>query len=300
MNRIYLLTLFLAIALCQQPVSAQQQTTKIQIMLVGSAHFGQAGFYKDAPLADLFQERRQQELGQVRSDLARFNPNVIFVEREPREQAEVDSIYGRYIAGELQLNDLPYGRSETYQLAYALGRQLGHKRIYGVNYYNGTSNRILNKGDGIDYYLNEMNAFADLGNQVTGLFRAGKSTVAEYLLTLNSPDVLQKTYHSLYVAPAKVRNGLLNTTDRTLDSSRISYDYVGADFITHFYNRELRIYANIVRLQLSQKNQRILVVMGQRHAAALTRILADDPDYEVVPVATYVGQPQEKKKPGKK
>jgi hypothetical protein len=293
------LPLFL-IPLFQQTVSAQPQSAKTQIMLLGSAHFGQTGFYKDAPLADLFQERRQQELSQLRSDLARFRPDVIFIEREPKEQAEVDSVYSRYKAGALALKDLPYGRSESHQIAYALGRELGHPRVYGIDYYSGTSNRILNTGEGIAYYLDEMNAFSELGNQVTGLFRSGKATVSDYLLTLNSPEVLQKTYHSLYVAPAKVRNGLLNTTDKALDSSRISYDYVGADFITHFYNRELRIYANMVGLQLAQKNQRILVVMGQRHAAVLTRILADDPDFEVIPVASYVGQSPGAKKPKKK
>ncbi|WP_155296327.1 DUF5694 domain-containing protein [Spirosoma rigui] len=299
MNRFRVPVLSFLFSVCQLSLVAQSQPAKTQIMLLGSAHFGQTGFYKNAPLADLFHERRQRELSQLRSDLARFKPDVIFIEREPREQADVDSVYKRYKAGELQLTDLPYGRSESHQLAYALGRELGHPRVYGIDYYSGSSNRMLKKGERVDYYLNEMNAFASLGNEVTGLFQSGKTTVSEYLLTLNSPDVLQKTYHSLFVAPAKVRKGFLDTTDPMLDSSRISYDYVGADFISHFYNRELRIYANIVGLQLTQKNQRILVIMGQRHAAALTRILADDPDYAVIPVASYVGQALQKKKPAR-
>ncbi|AQG79425.1 hypothetical protein AWR27_08880 [Spirosoma montaniterrae] len=265
-----------------------QQPPKIQIMLLGSNHFGQAGFYKDAPLADLFIERRQQELQQLRDQLARFKPDLILIEREPTAQSTTDSLYRLYTAGKLALTDLDYGRAETYQIAYALGKTLRHDRIYGVDYYGGTSNRILNQGQGIEYYLDELKTFNVLGSQINEPFRQGKTTVSGYLRQLNAPEVLQKTYHLMFVTPAKVRRGLLNTTDRTLDSSRVSYDYVGADFISHFYNRELRIYANIVATQLAQKKQRILVVMGQRHAAVLTKIFENDPDYTLVPVGDYL------------
>ncbi len=266
----------------------QASPAKTQIMLLGSPHFGQQGFYKDIPLADLFQERRQEELKQVLNELTRYNPDLIVIERDASEQSAVDSLYNLYTAGKLNLKDLDYGRAEAYQIAYALGRQLRHERIYGVNVYSGTSNRILNRGERIDYYLDELKAFNELGATINTPFQEGKTTVSTYLAKLNSAPVLQQAYHLMFITPAKVRKAKLNTTEPGLDSTHVSYDYVGADFISHFYNRELRIYANIVATQLAQKKKRILLVMGHRHAAVLTRIFEDDPDYQLVPVGNYL------------
>ncbi|WP_077924438.1 DUF5694 domain-containing protein [Spirosoma sp. 209] len=267
---------------------AQQKSSKTQIILLGSAHFGQESFYKDAPMADLFQENRQREVDQVNAKLARFKPDLILIEREPGEQAQVDSLYGLYKSNRLSFRDLSHGRAEQYQIAYALAKQLNLRSVFGVDYYIGTSNRILNQGQHIDYYLNELKAFSDLGNSVIGAFRAGTMRLPDFLIKLNSPQVLQETYRVMYITPAKVRQGKLNTKDPLLDSTRISSDYVGADFITYFYSRELRIYSNIVNRQLAEKKQRILVVMGQRHAAVLTKLFENDPDYEIVPVEKYL------------
>src|SRR5688500_18077721 len=72
------------------PPSADHQT---QIMFLGTAHFGQEGFYRRSPMADLFHEARQKEISGINRQLKKYNPDIIMIERSPGEQQAVDSLY---------------------------------------------------------------------------------------------------------------------------------------------------------------------------------------------------------------
>lgn len=261
---------------------------KAQIMLLGSTHFGQEGMYKNSPNADLFSPKRQAEVAEVNERLRRFNPDLILIEREPEEQPTVDSLYALFKANRLKLSDLAYGRSEQYQFAFTLGKQLNLDRIYGVDFYNGTSTRILSEGRNIDVYLQALGQFSAKGREVDAQFKADSLSVNEYLRILNSSEILDLTYRTLFVAPARVRDGHFTKPDASIDTTRVDSRYIGAEFSAHLYRRELKIYSNIVTTQLARRKSRILVVMGQRHAAVLTRIFADDPEFQVVPVGSYL------------
>lgn len=265
-------------------------TPPIEILLLGSTHFGQTGFYQDHPKADLFTERRQAEVAQVNEQLRRFKPDLILIEREPEEQTTVDSLYALFKTDRLQLPNLPdgRGRAEQYQFGFQLAKTLNLSRVYGVDFYNGTSTRILTQGQHIDVYLDALGAFASKGREVEARFKTGGLSVKDFLRILNSPEILRMTYQTLFVAPARVRDGRFTNPDASIDTTRINPRYIGAEFISHFYGRELKIYSNIVTTQLREGGQRILVIMGQRHAAVLTKIFADDPAYRIVPVSQYL------------
>lgn len=271
----------------QSPAPA---TPPIEIMLLGSVHFGQTGFYRDSPSADLFTQQRQAEVAQVNEQLRRFKPDLILIEREPEEQATVDSLYALFRTDRLQLPNLPdgRGRAEQYQFGFKLAKSLNLSRIYGVDFYNGTSTRILTGGQNIEIYLNALGAFASKGREIEAQFKTGGLSLKDFLKVLNSPELLRMTYQTLFVAPARVRNGQFTNPDASIDTTRLHPRYIGAEFISHFYGRELKIYSNIVTTQLREKGQRILVIMGQRHAAVLTKIFADDPAYRIVPVSQYL------------
>jgi len=273
---------------CFAQSTASRPPEKAQIMLLGSTHFGQEGMYKNSPDADLFSQKRQAEVADVNERLRRFNPDLILIEREPEEQHTVDSLYALFKTNRLKLNDLAYGRSEQYQFAFNLGKQLNLDRIYGVDFYNGTSTRILSEGSNIDVYLQALGQFSAKGREVDTRFKAGTLSVNEYLRILNSPEILDLTYRTLLIAPARVREGHFAKPDASIDTTQVDSRYIGAEFSAHFYRRELKIYSNIVMTQLAQRKSRILVVMGQRHAAVLTRIFADDPEFQVVPVGGYL------------
>jgi hypothetical protein len=54
-------------------------------------------------------------------------------------------------------------------------------------------------------------------------------------------------------------------------------DWAGADLLADWFRRNIRIYANIVRL-VDSPNERILVIYGSGHLAWLQHFAQNDPD----------------------
>ena len=66
-----------------------------------------------------------------------------------------------------------------------------------------------------------------------------------------------------------------------------SGDYVGADMGSAWYNRNLRIFSNIIRLP-SQANERILVIIGGGHVPILQHLFENSPEYKLLKVDSYI------------
>ncbi|UPL48192.1 DUF5694 domain-containing protein [Hymenobacter sublimis] len=260
-----------------------------QLMILGSSHFGQEGFYKGFPKADLFSEQRQQEVAQLNKQLAKFNPDVIMIETTPEEQYSVDSLYTLYKTGKVELKDIPYGRAERFQFGYQLGKTLNHNRIHSADYYEAVSNRILTSGENFELYQTDAAKFSGIGKAAEARFKEGNATLKEFLLFINDPTVLDFTYRVMFVNPARVKDGkFTNPPAQYVDTAYVNKQYIGAEYISIFHERDLKIYSNIVTTQLREKGKRILLIMGQRHAATLPKIFANDPAYKLVPVSAYV------------
>jgi hypothetical protein len=270
-------------------IEAEKPTPQVEVLLLGSTHFGQEPYYKDAPKADLFSAQRQKEVAEINRLLAKFKPDMIMVEDTPQEQFATDSLYTLYKTDKVQLENLQYGRSERYQFAYRLAKQLGHPRVYGVNAYEGISNRILQNGTGIDEFSKVTNRYSEIGRQADTRYKQGELSLKEFLRFINDPAVLDLAYRALLVSPARVKQGTFVGL-KPEDAARTVTDpyYIGAEYISMFYERELKIYSNIVTAQKANQGKRLLVVMGSRHSAVLSRIFANDPEYKVVPVSKYL------------
>lgn len=270
-------------------VASARPKSQIEIMILGSTHFGQESYYKDFPKADLFDSGRQEEIMAINNMLQRYGPDMIMIENTPEEQKSVDSLYHLYKTGSVSLKEIPYGRAERFQFGYRLAKSLNHERIYGVDYYESVSNRILTKGQNIDIFEQGLNQFSHVGRQADKALREEGLPLRSYLLFLNNPEILNLAYEVLFLNPAKVRNGeLSNPPVQYVDTAFVNPQYVGAEFISIFYERELKIYSNITSTQLKHQGRKLLVVMGHRHAAALTKIFAQDPAYKVVNPARFL------------
>jgi len=268
--------------------SAHPGSAPTSILLLGCSHLAQ--LYKAGnPNSDVLTPTRQAELAAVLDGLARYQPDGILVEELPEQQGRLDSLYQRYRQGQLDLNALPGGRSEVYQLGFALGKRLGLARIQCVNAPGGTSQSILNAGQNIELYEQataDWRAFSDpFGQQL----QAGTSTIGQFLRTINAPATLRQLHTLVYCTPARVTNGTLKP-DEMVDAAFINPKYVGAEFISVFYNRDLKVYSNIVTTQLQTRQTRQLLIIGARHVGSLQGILAADPAYRVAPTARYLGR----------
>jgi len=258
------------------------------ILLLGCNHLAQ--LYKpDNPNSDVLSPRRQAELAQVRAGLLRYRPEAIMVEELPARQLALDSLYQLYRQDKLDLNTLSGGRSEVYQLGFALGKQLGLPRIGCVNAPGGTSQSILHEGKNIELYQEGTTRLREVVRPVDQQLLAGGSTLSQYLRRLNDPAILRQLHTLVYRTPARVTDGQLKP-DPMVDAGFIDSHYVGAEFTSVFYNRDLKIYSNIVTTQLATRPRRVLLIIGARHVASLQGIFRTDPAYRVVEAAPYLGR----------
>ncbi len=279
------------LCLCAGQLTAQTAlppAAKAEILLLGTDHLSQL-FKKDLPATDVFTPKRQQEVGQVVQLLERFRPDLILVEVLPEKQPRLDSLYVLYRRGKLALTDLEDGRSEVYQFGFRAARQLSLPGVYGVDAPGGTSQGILANGERIERYQTETAALRTYVRSLTQPFQAGTLTLPDYLIALNQPATIQMTHHLVYITPARVTNGTLKA-DPMVDSSFINPAYVGAEFISVFKNRDLKIYSNIVTTQLARPGKRLLVIIGQRHVGSLQSIFRDDPEFNLVDANAYLKQ----------
>ncbi|WP_460622245.1 DUF5694 domain-containing protein [Hymenobacter tenuis] len=266
--------------------SAARPTT---IMLLATPHLTQL-YKENTPLTDVLTPRRQAELAAVTEQVARFRPDVLMVEELPTQQNRIDSLYTLYQQGKLDLNTMPGGRSETYQLGFVLGKRLGLSRIYCVNSEGGTSQSILHQGKNIELY--EQATANHRKTSVAPIMQAwegGQHTMAGLLGFINSRALLQELHTLVYRTPARVTDGTLKS-DPMVDSAFVSPHYVGAEFISVIYNRDLKIYSNIVTTQLATRSARVLTIIGGRHVTSLQHIFGTDPAYRVVEAASYLKQ----------
>ncbi|WP_259404509.1 DUF5694 domain-containing protein [Hymenobacter sp. HSC-4F20] len=256
------------------------------IMLVASPHLAQ--FYKaNKPSTDVLTPTRQAELAALLTQVQRFRPEAIMVEELPQEQPRIDSLYALYRQDKLDLNTMPGARNEVYQLGFVLGKRLGLERIYCVNSEGGTSQSILHEGKNITLYVDATAEHRAYYTPVLQKWETGAVSMAGLLYFLNSRPMLEQLHTLVYRTPARVTDGTLKA-DPMVDAAFIKPHYVGAEFISVFYNRDLKIYSNIVTTQLATRSSRVLTIIGGRHVASLQGIFRTDPAYRVVEASAYL------------
>lgn len=281
--------LALTIEGCTTAHTAADSAPATTVMLLGCPHLAQL-YRPDNPLTDVLSPRRQAELNTVRDQLQRFRPDGIMVEELPERQARLDSLYQLYRQDRLDLSTLPDGgRSEIYQLGFVLGKRLGVPRLVCINAPGGTSQSILHEGRNIELYEQATTRWRE---QIKGTEQglvAGTLSMGQFLATVNQPAMLRQLHQLVYRTPARVLDGQLKP-DPMVDAAFINPHYVGAEFVSTFYNRDLKIYANLATSELTTPHQRLLVIFGARHVRSLQGILRDDPAFRVVEAADYLGR----------
>ena len=272
-----------------------------QIMLLGTFHFQDLGLdvYKPQLDVDILSPQRQQQVADVVERLARFQPTKIAIEHRPERQADIDQEYRAYLGGAFQLPG-----DEVYQLGFQLAKRLGHASIHCVDawgrYYQPpldleayAANRSTQE---LSQLLEEQFNFDPFGNLTTyarehgqeallmqwqtSLQKAGESgeqakmqrTVREMLLLGNREESIWRSHHSYLVGPFKIG---------------VATEYPGVDYVTAWYSRNLRIFANLQRMTQSA-DDRILLIIGSGHVPILRQCVLASPEYALVEVQDYL------------
>ncbi len=108
-------------------VAAAQETKHAEVLVLGVYHMANPGhdiFNMQAD--DVLAPKRQQEIAELASVLAKFKPTKIAVEND--SQAKLSDRYAKYLAGQYALTT-----NEIDQIGLRLAKDLGHTTIYAVD-----------------------------------------------------------------------------------------------------------------------------------------------------------------------
>lgn len=241
---------------------------KAEVLLLGVFHFSYPGLdnHKTAGdmKVDVLSAARQKEIAELTQLLARFKPTKILVEYPADEQAGLDKSYAAYTSEKLKTT-----RNETTQIGFRLAKQLNHPRVFAIDADPFRFKLAPKDSAWMAAQENQPLSPAQekLSARYTAYFKyldtlAYRSNLKDHLLYMNSDEALRRS-HSVY---------LVFTPRGT------TAEPAGADgFITRWYNRNIRMFANVQRL--AAKNDRILILVGAGHVPILKHLVENSPEF---------------------
>jgi hypothetical protein len=233
-----------------------QAPARAEVLILGTYHMANPGHdIHNFQADDVLSPKRQQEMAQLLDVLKRFHPTVIAIESDPsgpRPQQYADYLAGTYVLG----------RNEIEQVGFRLAKELGQPAIYPVDADGDFPyEHLLNwaKANGRSAAFDSLGAVATARTQAVGEFLR-THTVLEMLALVNSDSMVARDVAAYF---DWVRYG-----DR--------WDDAGPDLLAAWYQRNIRIYRNIVAL-IKSPNERVLVIFGYGHLGWLRQDVASDP-----------------------
>jgi hypothetical protein len=169
--------------------------------------------------------------------------------------------------------------NERHQLGFRLAAMIGHERVHAIDWHD--EDHEIGWDTAIDFarehgqhqlisFVTDLEQQSDEG-RIAERERLRSMSVREHLLEMNDPAI-GADGHRIYMDLARVGAGP---------------DYVGADVILRWYERNMKIFVNIARLATSP-DDRILVVIGSGHLPLLTHFAAGSGRFELVTPDQYL------------
>ncbi len=268
----------------------KQMTQKPTVMILGSSHLANPG--ADAfnfRMDDVLAPKRQREIEQLVAQLKAFRPTKIALEADERFDAEINANYQRYLKGTYQLK-----RGEGDQIGFRLAKQMGHPKLYGVDYWPEQNPFFP---DDFDSDLIDVDKFAKAHNQEHLLPSIEDLAAPDAKITRQEEDgriwIEPRKYvpiidmYRQHNEPEGVRN------DHQLYLQKIARigsgdQYPGANWVAHsWYARNLKIFVNLTRITESV-DDRILLIIGAGHVFLVQQFLEDSGDYIVESPLQYL------------
>ncbi len=263
--------LFLGVlgALTMSAASWAQSDDRPEILVLGTYHMANPGHdIHNLQADDVLTPKRQQDMAQLIEVLKKFHPTKIAIEADVGSK-RVEQEYSDYLAGKYTLS-----RNETNQIGYRLAKELGQHAVYPVDEEGDFPyGRLLNyvKANGLKEKFDAMDA--NLNTPGKGEIDLQSHTILEKLEDMNSDAQVAKGVAWYF--------GCVHYGD--------PWDYAGPDLVAAWYQRNIRIYHNIVALVDSPKD-RILVIYGAGHLGWLQQDMASDPSVRLRKLSDLTGQ----------
>ena len=249
--------------------SRAQLDARPEILVLGAYHMANPGHdLANVQADDVLSPKRQQEITQLLEVLKKFHPTKIVTENTFGSQ-QVEKEYSGYLAGTYTLSN-----NEVNQIAYRLAKELNHQAVYPVDVYGEFPwDRVANyaKAKGMTEKMDAATAVVTARvNDESNFLHT--HTVLEMFEYLNSDSMVAKDVAWYY--------SFVPMGD--------AFDNAGADLIALWFQRNIRIYSNIVKL-IDSPNERILVLYGAGHVGWLRQDIENDPAVRLRKLSDFAG-----------
>jgi hypothetical protein len=243
------------------------------LLVLGTAHLANPGRDQiNIPVEDVLSERRQREVAVLLERLATFRPTHVAVEWALTEQKDLDARYSSYRSKKYKPS-----RNEVDQFALPLAAALDLERVDAVDwndYPPGDFDQYYDwakyaESRGQEKLISAINDPESVKRQAPVL---AELTIMDWLIQLNQPERLA-TSHRRYFDIATIGD---------------AKQQPGANWVGHWYARNLRIFGNLTRLT-DRPDDRILAIYGQGHAYLLRQFAVESGAFRVVDVAQVLG-----------
>ena len=255
-----------------------QTTSKIPVLTLGSFHFNFPNLdvqkIDRVDQIDVLDPEYQKEIEAIVTDLARFKPTIIVIERQPDQQSKVDSLYQAYLKGLHRLS-----RREDEQIGFRLAKASVIKRLYCVDEWGNFSEKVSNIMEGKDSIRTQRFESFYFSNPDSPKKTKVKPTIKangirKELLLINDEQRIRESLGDYLV-------GIFKYEEK-------EGDFLGVDFETgRWFNRNLKIFRNIQRIKMSS-GDRMVVIFGSGHLNLLNYFFECSPEYELVKVKDYL------------
>ena len=244
------------------------KTAGAQVLVVGAYHMSNPRLDAvNLTADDVLAPKRQREIEQLITKLAAFRPTKVAVEIPYGRDSVSNSLYQRYLGGTHALD-----RTEMQQLGFRIAKAAGLPRIYGVDY-------------DLDVNLASVMVWA-LAHGQPELASAAQSLSTRLLAEADSMmkhATVTEIFTALNSARADSAQGIY------LAALRVGADtsYPGATAAARWYERNLRIASNVLRV-IDSPTDRVLVIIGAAHGPILRELLERVPGVRLVPTAAVL------------
>lgn len=243
-----------------------QTKQKTEILLIGTFHFNNPGLDLAKTNAfDILSEKSQLELDEIAQKITAFNPTKIFVERNYKQQKDLDSLYNLYKIGKLE-GDY---KDEIVQLAFRVGKLNKNPQMDAIDY------------NAIDFPFDKVMEIMKKRNQTT-LNDDIMNTVKKVSQDFNDKlkNNISLTDMLLYHNSKEFRKMDTQVYDQILTAGNDT-DFEGANLVAKWNNRNLFMYS-LIKKKTTTKDERVMVLLGASHITNIKKILSNNENWKVV------------------
>ena len=251
---------------------AKASVPRAQVMIVGVSHLVARNdvynsVFNDNPLG----AKRQAQIADVVTRLARFKPTKVLVE-EDAEDRTVDQHYKAFLNGAFTL-----GANEVHQFGFRLAALARNPSIYPIDAdgpsliddKTPTGKRMLAwLKVNFKPILDSDTDFIDFVHRSDQIERTG--TYLQLLRYLNSDEAIRANASSYSLMTTKGRD----------------VNFAGSAYVAQWYGRNSYIFSNIVNV--IAPGDRVVVLMGQGHEYLLREFVRLNPNLEDIDPLSYL------------